>query len=162
MPTFPTKMSTFLSTSPADVEGSDFDKEYIKLDASDAESFYSKDIDDFGTLPLEEYALQVPGSMIPGQLPRLSQPAADGSPPNSLYSSDHKADLLLPSLSSANPFNKLQPARSRSPHLASPLPTLTLRQRVSSTALLTSRQVGSTAESSSCQPNVSARTQLIH
>jgi hypothetical protein len=64
-------MSAFPAADSADVAGTEFDDESIEFDTSDAESFYDEDIDDFGTLPTEEDALQVPDNDIPGRPPSV-------------------------------------------------------------------------------------------
>jgi hypothetical protein len=78
-------MSAFLAAASASCDGSECSQNSIDFDASDAESFYDEDIDDFGTLPTGEDALQVPDDDIPGRLPRLSGSAARGRPLVSSY-----------------------------------------------------------------------------
>jgi hypothetical protein len=76
-------MSAFLAAASASCDGSECSQDSVQFDASDAESFYDEDIDDFGTLPTGEDALQVPNDNIPGQPRDVSQPVANGRPPDS-------------------------------------------------------------------------------
>jgi hypothetical protein len=99
-------MSAFLAAASASCDGSECSQDSVEFDASDAESFYDEDIDDFGTLPTGEDVLQVPDDDIPGRPPDVSRHVADSRASDSPYSSDDDADLLPPALPSHNPSNE--------------------------------------------------------